>query len=294
MTGSIDLIVLPNSSHRQLLVVSRPARTAKMEIDGIRFHVLHEGDTSKPLVVLCHALMANLHIWDSTVVALHRAGFSTLRYDHIGHGKTSPPTEDRVGKYDFDDYCRHIHQLVERVTPGNKPYAFVGCSMGGVLALRYPLLYPGEFKKLISCDAPGATALEEAKPLWHDRMATFKAKGVEALTDATIARWFPDPCPEEVKKAALELTKTCSYPGYVTCAEAIMKYDFTEELGKIQDEVMVLAGENDASIGPRSILDDVASRIKGSKRVLMKDTGHIPPMHQPEDFERIVVAYLKG
>lgn len=267
---------------------------SSMEVDGIGFNVLHEGDTSQPLVILCHALMDNLHMWDSTVNALHAAGFSTLRYDHVGHGKTSVPTADRVGKLHFDDFCRHIHQMVERTIPGKKPYGFIGCSMGGVLALRYALMYPGDLTKVISCDAPGMTSLEESKQKWKDRMAIFREQGVEPLARATVERWFPDPCSPQVKEESLRHTMTTSLDGYVSCAEAIMNYDYTSELGNIQTEdVMILAGENDEAIGPKEILIDVAHKVKGARHVLMKDTGHIPPMHQSEAFERIVIPFLK-
>ncbi|ETN38489.1 uncharacterized protein HMPREF1541_06524 [Cyphellophora europaea CBS 101466] len=267
---------------------------ASMEIDGILFNVLHEGDAANPLVVLCHALMSNMHMWDSTVAALHQAGFSTLRYDHVGHGETSEPPADQVGKLHFDDYCRHIHEMVERTTPGKSPFGFIGCSIGGVLALRYALMYPGALSKVVSCAAPGLTTLEGAEGIWGDRIAIFRNQGVDKLAEMTVARWFPEPCPPVIREVALKQNRSCTLAGYVTCAEAVLHYDYTSELGQIQDEdVMVLAGEKDTAIGPREILDDVATRIRGAKRVLMRDTGHIPPMHQAEEFERLVIPFLK-
>jgi 3-oxoadipate enol-lactonase len=268
-----------------------------MDIDGFTFNVLHEGDPSKPLVVLCHALMSNLHMWDSTVKALHAAGYSTLRYDHIGHGQTSVPSADRVGRLHIDDFCRYINEMVERTIPGKRPYGLIGCSIGGVIALRYALMYPEQLSYIISCDAPGMTSLEEAKIKWKDRMKMFREQGVEPLAKATVERWFPDPCPPDVKVESLQHTMSVSFLGYAAMAEAIMNYDYTSELGNIKTEktaVMILAGENDEAIGPQEILIDVHQRIPGSQHVLMKDTGHIPPMHQAAEFERIVISFLKG
>lgn len=265
-----------------------------MDIDGIRFNVLHEGDPAKPLVVLCHALMSNLHMWDSTAVALHEAGYSTLRYDHVGHGKSSEPAAGQVGKIHFDTFCHHIHEMVERATPGRAPFGFIGCSMGGVLALRYAILYPGSLTKVVSCDAPGMTSLEVSKALWRERIAIFRDQGVEALARATVQRWFPEPCPAAVRDEALKQNITCTLSGYVTCAEGIMNYDYTSELGRIQEEhVMVLAGENDEAIGPPEILIDVAAKVRGARYVVVKDAGHLPPMDQAEQFERIVIPFLK-
>lgn len=216
-----------------------------------------------------------------------------MRYDHLGHGETSAPPEHRVETYDFDDFCRHIHSMVEAVTPGRPPFAIMGCSMGGVLAIKYALMYPGSLTKVVSCDAPGLTSLEVSKPKWKDRIAMYRAEGVAPLAKATVDRWFPNPCPPDVREQALKQTMACSLAGYRACAHGIMNYDYTSELDQItQEDVMVLAGENDEAIGPPEILVDVASRIKGAQHVVMKDTGHIPPQHQPQEFERIVIEFL--
>ena len=264
-----------------------------VDVDGIRFNVLYEGDPAKLLVVLVHALMSNMKMWNSTVQTLHKSGFSTLRYDHVGHGGTTPPPAEKESSYHVDDFTRHIHSLVEHVH-GKPPFAIIGCSIGGVLALRYALMYPEALQKVISCDAPGMTSMEVSKPLWIDRMDAFRSQGVEPLAKATVERWFPDPCPPGVKDESLKHTLTCTLAGYTACAHAVMNYDYVPELGNIQSEqVIVLAGENDEAIGPKEILMDVASKIKGARYVSMKDTGHIPPMHSAEAFEEIVTGFLK-
>ena len=267
-------------------------------IDTIPFHVLHEGPSNAPLVVLIHALMATNQMWDSTVLALHDAGYSTLRYDHIGHGSTPPPASGipTSDPWHFDYFTTHIRELVRAVTHSDvDPYAVVGCSMGGVLALRYAMLYPGSAKRIIACDMPGMTALETSKQKWRTRMQQFREEGVENLAHATVERWFPGPCPPEIKEKALQQTRSCTFVGYSICAEAIMNYDYDTELEKVGEageKVMVLVGENDEAVGPPEILLDVARRVKGAQHVVVKDAGHIPPMHRAEEFERIVLEFL--
>jgi pimeloyl-ACP methyl ester carboxylesterase len=265
-----------------------------VSVDSINFFVRHEGPKDNPLIILCHALMANHHMWDYTVPALHSAGFSTLRYDHVGHNKTTfgtPQSAER--EYHFDDFTQHIRIIVERVTPGRAPFGIIGCSIGGVLALRYAQMCPGILKKVMSCDAPGMASLPSAKPLWKDRMAQFKAEGVENLAKATVERWFPDPCPESVRAAMLEQTCQCTHDGYRACAKAIMNYDYNADLDKIKrEQVMVLVGQNDSAVGPREVLLGVAEKIPGAKYFLMEDVGHLPPFHNPSAFNKIMVEFL--
>jgi 3-oxoadipate enol-lactonase len=267
-----------------------------VSVDSINFFVRYEGPKDKPLIVLCHALMANHHMWDHTIPALHSAGFSTLRYDHVGHNKTTFATPQATEReYHFDDFTRHMHTISEQVAPGRTPFAIIGCSIGGVLALRYAQLYPGLLKKVMSCDAPGLSSIAFAKPLWNDRMAQFKAEGVGNLAKATVERWFPEPCPESVCVAMLEQTNACTYEGYKACAHAVMNYDYDSELEKIKTEqVMILAGQNDTAIGPREILQSVAEKIPNAQYLLMEDVGHIPPFHNPSAFNKIAIDFLQS
>jgi pimeloyl-ACP methyl ester carboxylesterase len=133
-------------------------------------------------------------------------------------------------------------QLVRRVH-GKPAFAIIGCSMGGVLALRYAQMYPVTLSKASSCDAPGMTSLEVSKLKWKDRM---------------------DIC--------------VSQPGYRDTPQ----------------NVVVLIGNNDEAIGPKEILMEVASKVKGGRCVSMKDTGHIPPTDSAQALEKIVLDFFRS
>lgn len=161
------------------------------------------------------------------------------------------------------------------------------------------MLYPpseGKVTKVISCAAPGLTSLDASKPKWKARIQQWKDEGGnEELVKQTFERWFPEPLPEGFdKERALSIVKSCSLEGYEICVWATMNFDYTGELGRIRDgqNVMILAGENDGNIGPREVLVDVHEKLPGSRYVLMEGTGHIPPMHWPERFEKIVLEFL--
>jgi 3-oxoadipate enol-lactonase len=170
--------------------------------------------------------------------------------------------------------------------------------MGGVLSLRYPLLYPTSPPRfIISCDAPGMTSLEASIPKWRARISQFRSEGVENLAAATTERWFPAPCTPEVRAEGLDMTRTCTLEGYEICAGGIMGYDYTDELRVIDPQrtkVMILVGANDEAVGPREVLEDVAARIRGSTFVRMEGVGHLPPVHGRGEFERVVGEFLGG
>jgi hypothetical protein len=72
-------------------------------------------------------------------------------------------------------FTRHIYQLVEHVAAsspaptctgnslGTKLHTAIGCSMGGVLVLRFAMLCPGTALPIISCDSHDMMSLETSK-----------------------------------------------------------------------------------------------------------------------------------
>ncbi|GAB7356472.1 hypothetical protein MBLNU459_g7235t1 [Dothideomycetes sp. NU459] len=274
-----------------------------IDIKGIEFYTLYEQPPNAaqdaPLVLLSHALMSNHKMWDSTVSALNKAGYRTLRYDHIGHNKTPvphsySPTEP---KYHFDDFTHHMRELVRESTGSTKVHTVIGCSMGGVLALRYAMLYPRDVECVISCDAPGLTTLEGAKSIWTQRIELFEQdnkSGQHMLCQKTVERWVPgsDAQADTVRAIALEQVKTCSLDGYKICVDAMCDFDYLEQLDAVRARSLVLVGSEDGAVGPRSVLEDVANRIKDCEYVMMQGAGHLPPMERPDDFNKVMLEFL--
>ena len=280
-------------------------------IEGIKTYTLYEtpnnGSEDAPLVLLCHALMANHHMYDSTVKALHSAGYRTLRYDHIGHNNSpAPPApsadftarEDLVTSVDFDLLTRHMRSLVQIMTGQSSLHAVIGCSMGGVLALRYAQLHPKEVSHIISIGAPGIKAIESAKPLWSERIKILEsdvANGTDELCRKTVERWLPGDEERSVRARAMayEQTRSCSLRGYAVCADAIRDYDYEEGLGAIEAKTMVMNGSRDTACGPRENNEGVAKKIPRGVFVWLEGAGHLPPLHLAEQFEGSMLRFLR-
>ncbi|KAK5734500.1 hypothetical protein LTR17_008860 [Elasticomyces elasticus] len=274
---------------------------AHVELDGINYFTLLEeptdGTRDAPCVLLIHALMSNLHMWDDTTKVLRNAGYRTLRYDHVGHNST-PPAKDKNSSYHLDDLTRHARQLVEART--EQPYvtALVGCSIGGSMAFRYASLFPDDVGGIISIASPGLKSPEAAQKLWSERIGQFEEDlktGESKLCHMTVKRWVPSERPEddEARKLALQHVKTCGLPGYEVMADAIRNYDYSfmvEEIGRVK--MLVVAGDEDQA-GRADVLEEVASKIPGAEFVVMKQTGHLPPLQKADAFNELMLRFLR-
>ncbi|TKA34233.1 hypothetical protein B0A50_00213 [Salinomyces thailandicus] len=282
------------------------ASEAHVEIEGINYYTLLETPPSTittttnnppPVVLLVHALMSNHHMWDATVRTLTTAGYTTLRYDHAGHHHTPPP-HDPNRTYTLDDLTRHAHQLVKTRTNSPNLHAVIGCSIGGVIALRYATLFPKDLTRIISIAAPGLDPPPNAKTLWTDRIKQFQQdldSGTDTLAHATIARWIPgdDPLDPPIRAQALAHVKTCTLAGYRVLADAITSYAYESEAAMFPREVkcLIVAGAEDAA-APVERLRDVAGRIEGAGFVVM-EAGHLPPMQREGEFGEVAVEFLR-
>jgi pimeloyl-ACP methyl ester carboxylesterase len=92
-------------------------------IDGVRIYYRLEGNPSRPLVVMAHALGADHGQWEPQISAL-LPHFQVLRYDVRGHGASDAP----AGDYTIEQLGRDVLGVTDAA--GGREFAFCGLSMG--------------------------------------------------------------------------------------------------------------------------------------------------------------------
>ena len=91
----------------------------------------------------------------------------------------------------------------------------MGGMIGQVLALRHPEL----LQSLVLADTSSRYPAE-AKSLWESRIATAREKGMDALVEGTLARWFTDgfrSTNREVCGRVEAMIRATPVTGYVGC-----------------------------------------------------------------------------
>ena len=101
-------------------------------------------------------------------IALSDAGYRVIAPDQIGFCKSSKPEHYQ---YSFQQLARNTHALLASLGVTNA--TVIGHSTGGMLAIRYALMYPRETQQLVLVNPIG---LED-----------WKAKGVPSLS---VDQWY--------------------------------------------------------------------------------------------------------
>src|SRR5271154_2360425 len=114
-------------------------------------------------IALLHGKNFCAATWRETIVALTAAGYRVVAPDQIGFCKSSKPERYQ---YSFQQLAHNTHELLASLGIGE--VRMLAHSTGGMIAVRYALMYPTETKQLVLVNPIG---LED-----------WKAKGVPAIS----------------------------------------------------------------------------------------------------------------
>ena len=240
-------------------------------------HYVLEGPEQAPVLLFASSLGTTHEMWDPQAAALADE-FRVLRYDHRGHGGSPVPP----GPYSIDDLAGDALALLDEL--GVERATFVGLSIGGAVAITAALRAPHRFERLVLC----STAARFPPPeQWHERAATVRADGVEAVADGALGRWLTPEAPAELREQLRAMLVSTPREGYAACCEALAGYDARGRLGELTMPITAIAGADDPTTPPpalQAIVDDVPN---GRLHVIER-ARHISNVERPEEFTRVL------
>lgn len=263
-------------------------------------------------VVLLHGKNFCAATWKSTMDALLDAGYRVVAPDQIGFCKSTKPDSYQ---YSLHQLAANTHALTEKL--GLDHVNIMGHSMGGMLAMRYAMQFPGQTEGLVLVNPIG---LED-----------WKAKGVPYLG---IDAWFESQ--KETDFASIKSYQKSTYyagewraeydrwvkmlagmykgeDGDVTAWHQTKTTDmvFTQpvvyELDTIEAPTLLFIGEQDntaigkgssseavqARLGDYSVLgEQAAARIPDATLVEFPDLAHSPHIQEPARFNARLIEEL--
>ncbi len=101
------------------------------------------GGSGRGAVVLLHGKNFSGAYWRPTIAALVREGYRVIVPDQIGFGKSSKPLRFQ---FSFQALALYTRDLLDHVGAGD--VVVVGHSMGGMLAVRFALMFPRRTRRL--------------------------------------------------------------------------------------------------------------------------------------------------
>ena len=253
----------------------------KTRANGIDIHYTTDG--AGPWLVMSHSLACDSRMWDEQVAVLSKR-FKVLRFDTRGHGQTDAPK----GEYTLDLLADDAAAVL--AAAGAKQAHWIGISMGAMIGQTLALKQPGLLASLVLADTTSRNP-PEVWPMWKERIDIAESKGMEALVDPTLARWFTAPYlkarPDRVKPIA-DMIRATPVAGYVGCCHALPKINLTDRLKEIKVPVLAITGTEDASAAATKTIHE---SIPGSEFVPIPSASHIANIEQPEAFNAALTKF---
>jgi pimeloyl-ACP methyl ester carboxylesterase len=263
-------------------------------------------------VVLLHGKNFCAATWEDTITVLAEAGYRVIAPDQIGFCKSTKPAHHQ---YTFQELAGNTHALLASL--GITRVTVIGHSTGGMLGMRYALMFPDEVEKLVPVDPIG---LEDWKAkgvpwqsvdAWYRQELKTTAEGIRNYERATYyaGTWAP-----QYEHWVQMLAGMYRGPGRdIVAWNSALLYDmiYTQpvfyEFEKIAPPVLLMIGEKDttalgknlappavrATLGNYPVLGKAAvARIPQARLVEFPDLGHSPQIQAPDVFHKALLDGL--
>ncbi|TDE22055.1 alpha/beta fold hydrolase [Nonomuraea mesophila] len=259
-------------------------------------------------VVLLHAAVADMRMWDHQFAALARR-HRVVRYDLRGHGRSG----DADG-----EVCHHEDLLAVMDALRIERAALIGSSMGGAYAVEAALTAPSRVAGLVLIGSGLAghqwpqEMLDQARERVHssvpaDRLARYRAGTADRVDPADVRAMAEahtlwqvagpdrgrDALSGEVWAAAVEMCRLVferSWSG-PRPAERLLDPPAATRLSEIAAPTLVINGLADVP-GIQKVSGLLAAGIPGARRLDLPDTGHLPPLERSAEVSAALVTFL--
>jgi pimeloyl-ACP methyl ester carboxylesterase len=265
-------------------------------------------------VVLLHGKNFCAATWDATITTLAAAGYRVLALDQIGFCKSSKPERYQ---YSFQQLAHNTHALL--AARGIARATILGHSMGGMLALRYALMYPEAVDQLVLVDplgledwkAEGVPYATIADAYQAELKTSFDSIKAYQLKFYYHGQWKP-----EYDRWVAMLSGMYAGAGKERVAwnqaltsDMIYTQPVVYELGHIRPKTLLMIGGKDRTApGANRAPADVAARlgnypelarraartIPDAALVEFPEFGHSPQVEAPEAFHKALLDGLTG
>jgi pimeloyl-ACP methyl ester carboxylesterase len=247
------------------------------DVDGAKIHWTSKG-TAPQAVILVHGWTCDESSWDAQVPVLSQK-YRVVTLDLPGHGKSDPPKD---GKFSMTGFARAVEAV--RAEAKIPKMVLVGHSMGTPVIRQYARLYPQRVAGLVAVDglvligAAGQGAPSAAAMTGPDGMKTREGMIRGMFTPST-----PAAVEQHVLKMMLAAPETTAAGAMAATWDAS---SFNDAL--VTAPVLGIY----AGVRPMASGETLKKVFPNSEYLQVGGTGHFVMMERPEEFNRLLMAFL--
>ncbi len=254
-------------------------------LNGVVLHYADTGEADLPVIAFSNSLGTDFRIWDDVVAGL-KGRFRCIRSDKRGHGLSEAP----AAPYVMADHVGDLAAVLDHLGVGSA--IICGLSVGGMIAQGLAASRPDLVRGLVLCDT-GHIIGDDT--LWNGRIATVETKGLSAMTDGVMERWFsaayrvPENAAYQGYRNMFERTPVAGYSG---TSAAIRDTDFTRSTSALTVPALCIVGDEDKATTPE-LVQSLANLIDGARFAVIGGAGHLPCIERPDEQLALMDAFFR-
>jgi pimeloyl-ACP methyl ester carboxylesterase len=242
-------------------------------------------------VVFLHAGVCDHRMWAGEVEAVADAGYRALAYTRRGFGDSQSP----------DEPFNHLDDLEAVLAQfGIHAAVFVGCSMGGGLAIDFALRHPGRTAGLVlagTAISGGDYDLSDSDRQMEAVLEDAEERGDPAFQNLVDAHaWLDGPrsangrVSGELRALFSDMNlKALSKQPKLT--QERKRPSARERIGDIATPTLLIAGELDFNyILTRH--EGLSEDLPNAFATIIEGTGHLPNLERPDLFDSLLLEFL--
>lgn len=260
-------------------------------IQGASLPVLTAGSSNGIPVIFLHAGVCDHRMWIAEVETVAAEGFRALAYTRRGFGDAVSPDEPFSHLDDLEAVLAHhgIHAAV-----------FVGCSMGGGLAIDFALKHPGRTVGLVLAGTAitgGDYHLSDTDKQMEAVLDDAEERGDPEYQNKVDAHaWLDGPRSPSgrvggaVRELFLDMNRK-ALTKQPPLTQETKRPSARDRIGEIAAPTLLIAGDLDFNyILTRH--DGLSDELPNAFATVIEGTAHLPNLERPDLFGRLLLEFL--
>jgi 3-oxoadipate enol-lactonase len=265
---------------------------------GATLHVIDEGASDRPPILLLHAGIADSRAWDALAPRLVEAGYRVVRYDRRGFGRTV--TED----VEFSNRADLV-AVLDALGIGRA--ALVGNSQGGQIAFDAAIEHPERVAAVVGVGAglggfegdvtDDEIALFDRSEALEERLDAGETDVLDELLELDVAMWVDGPgqptdrVPVDIRDLVRAMDREHYDPARVQGRPIPLRPPAAERLADLRAPVLAVAGALDVG-EVVATAHHLAAELDQATAVVWPVVAHMIGMEAPDRLAGLIVDFL--
>ena len=258
--------------------------------NGFTYYKLENKETNTIPVVLVHGFSVPSYIWDPTFELLSDNGYFVISLDLYGRGFSENVNEI----YTDELFANQVIELLQKLNIDSA--RFIGLSNGGRVISKIADIDPSIVEELIYVASSGFKYVNELndKSVSEIEVSNFIKNNYPTISEGQLLDFK---YPEKHSGWDIKYEELLKYKGFAKALISTRKNHYTMDSIhiKIQNSdipVSTIWGDSDQVVLYKDFEKRIDSILPKRKEFFILDSGHLPHMENPNEFNKILLSIL--